>query len=64
VSLTEVDGRFRLDPWRLPADGEGHLDEKVMAHKSWKARLFCSVSNGGNSFGASLNANDIRGLLS
>jgi superfamily II DNA or RNA helicase len=40
------------------------IEEKVMALKARKARLFSSVLDDGNVFGASLDANDIRTLLS
>jgi superfamily II DNA or RNA helicase len=39
------------------------IEEKVMALKARKAELFTSVMDDGNIFGASLNADDIRGLI-
>ncbi len=39
------------------------IEEKVMALKARKARLFASVVDEGDVFGASLDADDIRGLL-
>ena len=39
------------------------IEEKVMALKERKAELFSSVMDEGNIFGASLNADDIRGLF-
>ncbi|WP_202805905.1 DEAD/DEAH box helicase [Actinopolymorpha alba] len=39
------------------------IEEKVMALKARKAELFSSVMDDGNVFGASLDADDIRGLL-
>jgi SNF2 family DNA or RNA helicase len=41
----------------------GTIEEKVMALKARKAELFASVMDDGNVFGASLNAEDIRGLF-
>jgi hypothetical protein len=41
----------------------GTIEEKVMALKARKAELFSSVIDSGNAFGASLTADDIRGLL-
>jgi superfamily II DNA or RNA helicase len=40
------------------------IEEKVMALKARKARLFSSVLNDGNVFGATLDADDIRALFS
>jgi SNF2-related domain/Helicase conserved C-terminal domain len=40
------------------------IEEKVMALKARKAELFASVLDEGNVFGASLDAQDIRGLFS
>jgi superfamily II DNA or RNA helicase len=40
------------------------IEEKVMALKARKARLFSSVMDDGNVFGSTLDANDIRALLS
>ncbi len=40
------------------------IEEKVMALKARKARLFSSVMDDGNVFGAALGAEDIRALLS
>jgi SNF2 family DNA or RNA helicase len=40
------------------------IEEKVMALKARKARLFSSVLDEGNAFGTALNADDIRTLLS
>jgi superfamily II DNA or RNA helicase len=40
------------------------IEEKVMALKARKAELFSSVLDEGNVFGATLNADDIRGLFS
>ena len=40
------------------------IEEKVMALKARKARLFSSVMDDGNVFGATLGADDIRALLS
>jgi SNF2 family DNA or RNA helicase len=40
------------------------IEEKVMALKARKARLFSSVMDDGNVFGTTLDANDIRALLS
>jgi len=39
------------------------IEQKVMALKARKAELFSSVLDEGNVFGASLNADDIRGLF-
>ena len=39
------------------------IEEKVMALKAKKARLFSSVLDQGNVFSTALNADDIRGLL-
>ncbi|MGH3730882.1 MAG: DEAD/DEAH box helicase [Micromonosporaceae bacterium] len=39
------------------------IEEKVMALKTRKSELFASVMDGGDSFGAPLTADDIRGLL-
>ncbi|MGH3490593.1 MAG: DEAD/DEAH box helicase [Actinopolymorphaceae bacterium] len=39
------------------------IEQKVMALKAKKAELFSSVMDGGDTFGASLSAEDIRGLL-
>ena len=39
------------------------IEEKVMALKARKAELFSSVIDSGNVFGASLEADDIRGLF-
>jgi len=39
------------------------IEEKVMALKARKAELFSSVMDDGNVFGASLDADDIRGLF-
>jgi len=39
------------------------IEQKVMALKAKKAELFASVIDNGNVFGASLNADDIRGLF-
>jgi superfamily II DNA or RNA helicase len=41
----------------------GTIEEKVMALKTRKAELFSSVMDQGNVFGASLDADDIRGLF-
>ena len=40
------------------------IEEKVMALKAGKGRLFSSVMDDGNVFGAALDADDIRALLS
>ena len=40
------------------------IEEKVMALKARKAELFANVIDDGNAFGGSLDADDIRGLLS
>jgi SNF2 family DNA or RNA helicase len=40
------------------------IEEKVMALKARKARLFSSVMDNGNVFGTTLDADDIRSLLS
>jgi superfamily II DNA or RNA helicase len=40
------------------------IEEKVMALKARKARLFSSVMDEGNTFGTTLDADDIRALLS
>ncbi len=48
--------------YRLVASGT--IEEKVMALKARKAELFSSVLDQGNVFGASLGADDIRGLFS
>jgi SNF2 family DNA or RNA helicase len=40
------------------------IEEKVMALKARKARLFSSVMDDGNAFGTTLNAEDIRALIS
>ena len=42
---------------------KGTIEEKVMALKARKAELFSSVIDSGNVFGASLDADDIRGLF-
>ncbi len=47
--------------YRLIASGT--IEEKVMALKERKAELFASVMDSGNVFGASLDADDIRGLF-
>ena len=39
------------------------IEEKVMALKARKARLFSSVMDDGNAFGTTLDADDIRALL-
>jgi superfamily II DNA or RNA helicase len=39
------------------------IEEKVMALKAKKAELFASVMDDGNAFGATLDADDIRGLF-
>jgi SNF2 family DNA or RNA helicase len=39
------------------------IEEKVMALKERKAKLFASVMDDGNAFGATLDAEDIRGLF-
>ena len=39
------------------------IEEKVMALKERKAELFASVMDDGNAFGATLDADDIRGLF-
>jgi len=39
------------------------IEEKVMALKERKAELFASVMDDGNAFGATLDAEDIRGLF-
>jgi SNF2 family DNA or RNA helicase len=39
------------------------IEEKVMALKASKARLFSSVMDDGNVFSTSINADDIRALL-
>jgi SNF2 family DNA or RNA helicase len=39
------------------------IEEKVMALKARKARLFTSVLDQGNVFGTALDADDIRGLI-
>ncbi len=39
------------------------IEEKVMALKARKAGLFSDVLDGGNAFGGSLDADDIRGLF-
>ena len=40
------------------------IEEKVMALKARKAELFSSVMDSGDAFGASIDADDIRGLFS
>ena len=40
------------------------IEEKVMALKARKARLFSSVLDDGNAFGTTIDADDIRALLS
>ena len=40
------------------------IEEKVMALKARKARLFSSVLDDGNAFGTTVDADDIRALLS
>jgi superfamily II DNA or RNA helicase len=40
------------------------IEEKVMALKARKARLFASVLDDGNAFGATIGADDIRALVS
>jgi superfamily II DNA or RNA helicase len=47
--------------YRLVAAGT--IEEKVMALKARKAKLFSSVMDQGNVFGAGLDADDIRGLF-
>ncbi len=47
--------------YRLIASGT--IEEKVMALKARKAELFSSVIDGGNVFGSTLDADDIRGLF-
>jgi superfamily II DNA or RNA helicase len=47
--------------YRLVASGT--IEEKVMALKARKAELFASVMDRGDVFGASLDADDIRGLF-
>ena len=47
--------------YRLVA--EDTIEEKVMALKARKARLFSSVLDDGNAFGTAVNADDIRALL-
>ncbi len=47
--------------YRLIASGT--IEEKVMALKARKAEIFASVMDDGNAFGASLDADDIRGLF-
>jgi len=47
--------------YRLIASGT--IEEKVMALKARKAELFTSVMDSGNFFGATLDADDIRGLF-
>ena len=39
------------------------IEEKVMALKARKAKLFANVIDDGNTFGSTLTADDIRGLL-
>ncbi|HLH59123.1 MAG TPA: SNF2-related protein [Streptosporangiaceae bacterium] len=41
----------------------GTIEEKVMALKARKAELFASVMDDGDAFGATLSAEDIRGLF-
>ena len=52
----------RVMVYRLVA--KDTIEEKVMALKARKARLFSSVLDDGNVFGAGLDADDIRALLS
>ena len=40
------------------------IEEKVMALKARKARLFSSVMDDGNAFGTTFDADDIRALFS
>jgi SNF2 family DNA or RNA helicase len=40
------------------------IEDKVMALKARKARLFSSVLDDGNAFGTAIDADDIRTLLS
>lgn len=40
------------------------IEEKVMALKARKARLFSSVLDDGSAFGTALDADDIRALFS
>jgi SNF2 family DNA or RNA helicase len=40
------------------------IEEKVMALKAGKGKLFSSVMDDGNVFGTTLDADDIRALLS
>ncbi len=40
------------------------IEEKVMALKAKKAKLFASVMDDGNMFGTGLDADDIRELFS
>jgi SNF2 family DNA or RNA helicase len=39
------------------------IEDKVMALKARKARLFSSVLADGNAFGTTIDADDIRALL-
>jgi SNF2 family DNA or RNA helicase len=39
------------------------IEEKVMALKAKKAKLFASVMDDGNMFGGGLDADDIRSLF-
>jgi SNF2 family DNA or RNA helicase len=39
------------------------IEEKVMALKARKARLFSSVLDDGNAFGTTVDADDIRALI-
>ena len=52
----------RVMVYRLVA--KDTIEEKVMALKARKARLFSSVMDDGNVFGGTLDADDIRALLS
>ncbi len=52
----------RVMVYRLVA--KDTIEEKVMALKARKARLFASVLDDGNVFGTGLDADDIRALLS
>jgi SNF2 family DNA or RNA helicase len=52
----------RVMVYRLVA--KDTIEEKVMALKARKARLFSSVLDDGNAFGTTVDADDIRALLS
>ena len=63
VDRTHRIGQTRpVNVYRLVATDT--IEEKVMALKQRKARLFDAVIDDDGAFGAALSADDIRGLLS